>query len=1024
MRSRIGCIATIVVFLLASSEWSTAGDLTKYVDPFLGTGGHGHTYPGATVPFGMVQLSPDNGRGGWDWCSGYHYSEDRIIGFSHTHLSGTGCADLGDILLMPTTSGEALKDGYASKFSHDDEAASPGYYRVKLLDDNILVELTATDHAGFHRYTFPVSDSSRLLINLKRGQDDNATATRLQIVNPTLVVGYRFSNGWAPDQRVFFAARFSRPIVSAVMVDSGSAFRPAREAAGNGVRALLLFGPSSPDKPLLVKVGISSASEEGARKNLDAEIHGWEFDAVRAAARQAWEKELEKVKIETPDEATKTVFYTAMYHAFLAPTEFSDVDGTYRGADGKIHVAKKGLPYYSTYSLWDTYRAAHPLYTIVQPGRVNGMMECMLAFARESGYLPVWQLAANETNCMVGYHAVPPLADAYLKGFRGFNAATALRDMERSATRDHRGLRYYSEQAPTDIASQLLDRKETTDMPPLPEGTVVMAGYDSSVSGESMGYHSSDPTVNRALIARATDGKSIEWKTGAVPPDAGQRPRAYVWMAGIGTAKGAHAFTLSLNGDSLLAFHTASTPAERHWTVTGKNGARLSFDAEMADDFGDLFGNLLLVLPSGMETGTTPVTLRITGQRAESGDWVMTFEHPLQEGFRASNEYGVIRRNGREFQLLRVDYEHLGRSVEATVHVAGMEPVRAALSPGHSTVYLMAPKVESDQMASVQIDGVGPHPVIDSLLILPVRPIDYVPADKDRESVSKTLEYAVDDFCIGQMAGAMGKKADAATYTARAEYFRHLFDPSTGFFRGKTYGGKWVTPFNPRFGTEKQPEYTEGNAWQYLWLVPQDVNGLIGLLGGREKFDQRLDSLFDQSSDLSGTGATADVSGLIGLYAHGNEPSHHIAYLYDYDGNPWKTQALVHRIMTEFYKTGPDGLCGNEDCGQMSAWYVLSAMGFYQVTPAGGVLVIGSPLVEKASINVGHGKTFTITAKNFSASNFYIQSATLNGKKLDRPWFTYFDLMKGGTLALDMGPEPNKAWGSAVSAMPPMVPPR
>ncbi len=1024
MRFRTGFIAALIIISIVPLAQSPGGDLTKYVDPFLGTGGHGHTYPGATVPFGMVQLSPDNGRSGWDWCSGYHYSETKIIGFSHTHLSGTGCADLGDVLFMPATTEKAEVDTFASTFSHADEEATPGYYRVKLRDDNILAELTATDHAGFHRYTFPANTVSRVLINLKRGQDDNATATSLKIVDPTLVVGYRFSNGWAVDQRVFFAARFSRPIVSAVMVDSGSAFRAAKEAKGTGVRALLLFGPSSPDQPLLVKVGLSSSSEEGARKNLDAEIPGWDFEKVKKAAHQAWEHELEKVKIETPDDSTKTVFYTAMYHAFLAPTEFSDVDGTYRGADGVIHTAK-GFPYYSTYSLWDTYRAAHPLYTIVQPERVNGMMESMLAFARESGYLPVWQLAANETNCMVGYHAVPPLADAYLKGFRGFEAGTALHDMEKSATRDHRGLRYYSENVPEDIARAITQDQEGQVEDQLPEGTVVVSGYDSSISGESMGYHSSDPAVNHALIVRATDGKqAIEWKTARSPVAPPADPKAYVWMAGVGSAKGAHRFTLSVNGDSVLSFHTANTPADKHWSVEGKNGAMLTFNAEMADDFGDLFGNMVLLLPGTMANGGEPLTMRMTGENGNSGDWVMVFEHPLTEGFRAGNEYGKIQRGTKEYQVLRVDYEHLGKSVRATINVSGAEPTQANLAPGHTTVYIAAPKVEKDRLVTIRVEGKGLPSIVDSLLILPTRPIGYVPADKDRESVSKTLEYAIDDFCISAMAHALGNAKVAAVYADRSEDFRHLFDPSTGFFRGKTYAGNWVTPFDPRFSTEKAPEYTEGNAWQYLWLVPQDVKGLIGLLGGREKFDVKLDSLFNQSSDLSGTGATADVSGLIGLYAHGNEPSHHIAYLYDYDGNPWKTQAMVHRIMTDFYKTGPEGLCGNEDCGQMSAWYVLSALGFYQVTPAGGVLAIGSPMVQRASISVGHGKVFTITARNFSPSNFYIQSATLNGKKLDRPWFTYAELMKGGTLTFEMGATPNKEWGSAPSAVPPMMPPR
>lgn len=999
-------------------------DLTRYIDPFLGTGGHGHTYPGATVPFGMVQLSPDNGRVGWDWCSGYHYSDSIIIGFSHTHLSGTGCADLGDISFLPGVSPAQLEQSKGVKFSHDAEFAEAGYYRVKFPNGGILVELTATDHVGFHRYTYPAADTCAVLINLKWGQQDDAIDTRLAIVDSTLVTGYRFSCGWAPDQRVFFAARFSEPIVGAAMVNDGDNFREATSARGTGVRAVLMFGQSHPNHPLLVKVGLSSSSEDGAVKNLDAEVPAWDFDAVRSAAHSAWEKEFEKVKIEAPDEATKTVFYTAMYHAFLAPTEFSDVDGAYRGADGKQHVAK-GFPYYSTYSLWDTYRAAHPLYTILQQGRVNGLMASMLAFAKESGYLPVWQLAANETNCMVGYHAVPPLVDAYLKGYRGFDATEALADMVKTATRDHRGLRYYSTDAPATETESLAGEKKNSPLDEFPATVVAASGYASKLSGDSIQYHSSDPTVGRALIVRASDGKAaIRWLTDPVPATAGEGMRGFVWMAGVASAKGAHPFVLEVNGDSVLTFKSAETSADRAWTVAGKDGSRLSFVAQSVDDFGDLFGNMLLQLPPSLAPAGAAVTLQMVGSRGETGDWVMTFEHPLRNSFRVSNAYGVVHREGKRIQLLRVDMEHLGPVAQGTVRCGELSPARIDVVPGQSTVYVPIPAVTKETPMHVRMDGAGMPSIAENITVQPMKLVGYVPADKDGESVSKTLEYAIDDFSIAAMARAMGNAPVEKTFAQRAEFYRNLFDPSTGFFRGRNLDGSWVTPFNPRFSTAKQPEYTEGNAWQYLWLVPQDVHGLIALLGGRKNFDVKLDSLFDQSSDLAGTGASADVSGLIGLYAQGNEPSHHIAYLYDYDGNPWKTQRMVHRIMTEFYKTGTDGLCGNEDCGQMSAWYIFSALGFYPVTPIGGVYAIGSPLVSHAVIDVGHGKTFTIDAKGLSAGSYFIQSAVLNGKPLDRPWFTHEDILKGGNLTLVMGSTPNTKWGSDPMDAPPTLPPQ
>ena len=1019
-----GVVAGLVLLFSAAFSQPSKEDLTRFVDPFLGAGGHGHTYPGATVPFGMVQLSPDNGRVGWDWCSGYHYSDSMIVGFSHTHLSGTGCADLGDIGVMPGTSVQQLEDAHGSRFSHARESAVPGYYRVTLDGSDILVELTATDHVGFHRYTFPKEDTVALMVNLLRGQEDNAVDTHIALVSPTQITGYRFSNGWAPDQRIFFSAKFSRPFFRALLADSGMTYRAATSARGDGVRGIFEFEPSAKGEPLMVKVGVSSSSEAEAEKNLEAEVPSWDFDGVRAAAHDAWEKELEKVKIETPDEQTKTVFYSAMYHAFLAPTEFSDVDGTYRGGDGKIHVAK-GFKYYSTYSLWDTYRAAHPLYTILQPERVDGLMQCMIAFAKESGYLPVWQLAANETNCMVGYHAVPPLVDAYLKGFRGFDAKAALAAMEKTSTRDHRGLRYYSIDAPEPVLERLADERKAQAGNEIAAGSVVLSGYASRVSGDTIDYHSNDPTVNRAVIARASDGMHpIEWMTADVPSNVGDSTRTFVWMGGVGSAKGAHAFVLSVDGDSVLTFHSAVSSADRSLSGSGKHGSRLSFTAQSVDDFGDLFGDFILSLPAEMAPAGRALRLRLSGENAQSGDWVMTFEHPLSECARASNAYGLVHRNGIAMQLVRIDVEHLGASTSAMLGAGKLAPMKVGLVPGQSVLYLPLPQVAKQTPLTVRLEESKGPVLVSDVAVRPMQLVGYVPADKDRESVSKSLEYAIDDFSISTFAGAMGDKSVAEMYRRRAEDYRNLFDPSTGFFRGRKLDGSWVTPFNPRFSTEKQPEYTEGNAWQYLWLVPQDVKGLMSLLGGRAKFDVKLDSLFSQSSDLNDTGAPPDESGLVGLYAQGNEPSHHIAYLYDYDGNPWKTQQLVHHIMTEFYKTGVAGLCGNEDCGQMSAWYLFSALGFYPVTPIGGVYVLGSPMVSHAVINVGHGKTFTIDAKNLSMENYYIQSASLDGKPLDRPWFTHADLLRGGTLTLEMGASPNKQWGSDPTAMPPTLPPQ
>lgn len=992
--------------------------LTRYVDPFIGTGGHGHTYPGASMPFGMVQLSPDAGKSGWDWCSGYHYSDTGLVGFSHTHLSGTGCADLGDILFMPTTSSRNLDEAYRSPFSHEREHAEPGYYSVYLADSRVTVELTSTARAGFHRYTFPPSDSARVFVNLKYGQDDIPTDTYMKIEGPALVTGYRFSAGWAANQKVFFAARFSRPFARAA-IGTGGILTDAREAKGKDVKGFFFF-PSTHDSTLLVKVGISAVSFEGALKNLDTEISGWDFEGVKSAAGEAWEKELEKIRVSSPRLTLLRTYYTAFYHTMLAPTLYADIDGQYRGADGAVHRGT-GFENFSTFSLWDTYRAAHPLYTITQPERVPSMVESMLAFAREGGLLPVWPLAANETNTMVGYHAVPVIADAYLKGFRGFDPNEALNAMKKSAFQNARGLRYYN-LTPPNLSLSATEKTSGTEQIQEFSSSLALAGYEQAIAGETFGYHSSHPLAKVALIVRASDGKQqISWETQAVPQRVDEPYVTFVWLAGVASGKGAHKFDLEVNGMRWFTFTTAKDTTQKMWRIEGKSGALLSFKTDMIDDFGDYFGNMVLKLPVSALAPGKPATIRIAGEKADSPDWIMAFEYSLRPKIMVGNEFALTREDGRQEQYVKVDIEHLGKPAAVTISAQGAKAIRSSAFPGLNTFYLTVPAVKKETpiRVSVALDGQGAQE--QKLILKPVQPLGYVPADKENESVSKTLEYAIDDWSIAQMAKAIGKKDDYELFMKRAANYRNLFDTSTGFMRGRNFDGSWVTPFNPRFSTGKQPEYTEGNAWQYTWLVPHDVAGLVQLMGGIPHFSKMLDSLFDQSSDLTGTGASPDVAGLIGLYAHGNEPSHHIAYLYDYVGMPWKTQELTRRIMDLFYKPEPDGLAGNEDCGQMSAWYVLSALGIYPVNPADGTYEIGSPILDRAEIAIAGGKTFTITAKNVSAINKYIQSATLNGVPLDRPWITHQDLMKGGTLEFIMGSLPNTGWASSRVSPPSMT---
>jgi predicted alpha-1,2-mannosidase len=763
--------------------------LTRYVDPFIGTGGHGHVYPGATVPFGMVQLSPDQGQGGWDWIAGYNWEDSVLVGFSHTHLSGTGIGDLLDILVMPVKQVFPINGSYRdrfdrparSRFSHDREEASPGYYSVYLQDQEIQAELTASPRVGFHRYTFPATSDPALFLDLGYAMNwDRAVETRLTVINDTLVTGYRFSSGWARDQKLFFAMTFSRPVRQLALADStvalgvlgpetfggvpepglqgtgggreregnGSGVGPRRQApvtsaTSSSLRALFAFDPMEAGDELLLKVALSYVDEAGALANLEAEIPHWAFHRAREDARRSWERELRKVWIEGGTEAERKTFYTSLYRTRLAPVLFEDVDGRYRGADGAVH-ASDGTRKHAIYSLWDTFRAQHPLFTLIDPDRVDDLVNSMLSFYDEYGLLPVWSLVGNETNTMTGHHAVPVIADAHRKGYRGFDAEKALEAMVKSAREDHRGLEHYKR-----------------------------------------------------------------------------------------------------------------------------------------------FG--------------------------------------------------------------------------------------------------------------------------------------YIPTELEVESVTKTLEYAYDDWAIASLARDLGHRELAAEFLERSEGWRFLFDPETRFMRGKTAEGDWAEPFDPRRSDHREgTDYTEGNAWQHSWFVPHDVAGLIQAMGGKEAFLAKLDSLFEIDTIVTGENVSADISGLIGQYAHGNEPSHHIAYLYNYARAPWKTADRVREILATQYDDTPFGLSGNEDCGQMTAWYVLSALGIYPVNPAEAAWVLGSPLFSEAVLKLGKGKTFTIRALGVSEENRYIQWARLNGTPYGRTFLWHADIAAGGVLELGMGPRPS-SWGTAPGSPPPSV---
>lgn len=757
MKYKYLSLLLLLITLSASAQKKAKPvDHTTLVDPFIGTGGHGHTFPGALVPFGMVQLSPDTRLEGWDGCSGYHYSDTTVYGFSHTHLSGTGIPDYCDVLFMPTIGDPKLiNTQYRSGFKKKNEQASPGYYKTFLDKYKIDVELTATKRVGVHKYSYPGDKQCNIIIDLKHR--DEVLNSWIEVVSDREIRGLRESKSWAKDQYVYFYAKFSKPFKTYGIALDDKIQEGKNKVEGKNVKMYIQF-----DNPgeVVSKVGISSVSTEGAEKNLDEEVPDFDFKKVQKAARNDWMNELAKIDVEggappivqiptntnqsygygygspygqpqprvpviDPGLAKRTIFYTALYHTMCAPNIYSDVDGQYRGMDQKIHKAE-GFDYYTVFSLWDTYRAQNPLQTIINKKRTLDFIKSFLAMYDQSGLLPIWPLASNETYCMVGNHAIPVIVDAYAKGIRDFDAEKALTAMKAAVNRDQFGLASYR-----------------------------------------------------------------------------------------------------------------------------KNGAVLS--------------------------------------------------------------------------------------------------------------------------------------------------------DDENESVSKTLEYAIDDWCIAQMAKMMNKPADHAEYIKRAQYWKNVFDDQTNFMRARDNGG-WNIPFLP---TDVNNHYTEGNAWQYSFLVPQDVQGLIEHMGGKDKFEAKLEELFTTNDKLTGR-VQADITGLIGQYAHGNEPSHHMAYLFNFTDNPYKTQLYLNRIMRSQYHNSPDGLSGNEDCGQMSAWYVMSALGFYSLAPGSTDFQIGLPVFDKAVINLENGKKFTITGTGNTAASFYMQDMTLNKNPYTKLYITYNDIANGGDWDVISGKLPNK----------------
>lgn len=732
---------------------TAARELCDHVDPFIGTGGHGHTFPGAVVPFGMVQLSPTTDNSRWDACSGYHHDDSTMLGFSHNHLSGTGIGDMFDVLVAPRTGPVVLDPGtierpegsYRQRYAHSDERAAPGYYRVLLQDSRIEAELTATARTGLHRYRFPAGAATpHLLIDLRYAMHDaNVTDAVIKVMGPDLIVGSRRVHSWADGRQIHFAMKLSRPFASAQLYSND---RPVAGAAVDGANLKLALAlADSGSEPLLVKVALSAVDIDGALRNLEAELPGWDFDETVKAARTRWESELSRVRIDGAAERDLRIFYTGYYHAMMAPTLFSDVDGRYRGMDGAVHALPKGRENYSTFSLWDTYRALHPFFNLVQPERNADLVACLIRMAQESpAGPPVWPLQGIETGCMIGWHSASVIAEAYVKGIKGVDYASA-------------------------------------------------------------------------------------------------------------------------------------------WPVFHKHA----------------FEDRVLGLP---------------------------------------------------------DYRDKG----------------------------------------------------------------FVAADREVESASKTLEYAYDDWGMAVIAEAAGDTASAKALRERSRNYRNVFDKQLGFVRPRLADGSWAEPFDPKaigHDWRKWRDFTESNAWEATFLNQHDLYQYMELFGGEKAFEAKLDQLFVVTG--MGEGAPLDIAGLVGQYAHGNEPSHHVAYLYAYSGSHYKTQARVRMLLATMYRDEPDGLAGNEDCGQMSAWYLMSAMGLYAVDPVSGNYVFGSPIFPRVTLTVGDGATLTIEAPGVGKNNGYIQSATWNGKPWTRSWISHADLVKGGRLEFRMGSRPNPAFGAGRADRPP-----
>ena len=734
----------------------------EFVKPFIGTGAvdknslSGSNFPGATTPFGFVQLSPDTRDAPDDPASGYDYNDKTIVGFSHTHLSGTGVADLCYVLFMPTTGPVKLNpgnveergSGYRSSFSHQQESARPGYYQVMLQDHGINAELTSTSHTGMHRYTFPQSTQSHIVIDMDHSLDKKRDYWQCRIIGSEIKVGnnhtiegYRIITGWARLRKVYFHAEFSKPFDSVFMANGNQKPQITTLLNGTALKAALNFNTTGKEQ-ILVKVALSSVSIENARMNMTAEIPGWDFDQVSKQSEAQWENELSKIRIEGTQEQ-KEIFYTGMYHAFTQPNNIADVNGDYQATDMTIRNAPDKVQY-STFSLWDTYRAAHPLYTLIQPERTAGFINTMIRQYETYGYLPIWQLWGDENYCMIGNHAIPVITDAILKGIPGIDAEKAYEAVKASSVTDHPG-----------------------------------------------------------------------------------------------------------------------------------------------------------------------------------------------SPFTAWEKYG------------------------------------------------------------------------------------YIPEDVESQSVSITVEMAYDDWCVAQLAKKLGKTADYEHFMRRAAFYKNLYNTKTGFFQARNKDGNWLTPFDPlSYGGNGGSPYTEANAWQYSWYVPQNVPDLIGLMGGDKSFITKLDTFFtlaNKPGDVNG-----NASGFIGQYAHGNEPSHHIAYLYNYAGEPWKTQYYVSKVLNELYNNSSSGYAGNEDCGQMSSWYIFSSMGFYPVNPANGVYALGSPVLKSAAMMLSNGKTFSISVKNPGKENIYIQSVKLNGKSYDKTFITQDEIVSGGHLEFIMGTTPNKSWGVKAADRPPL----